>query len=224
MHLLAFKTLLRLRSPLVLEHFRPGAKQPIDPLLAVQGSPLVLGGEREQGQLFLRGRWPSSRHTIQPLGGLVEPFPQGKRILTAAADRAGANDGVAVGNPLGQPAGGKVGGALQLDGIDDYVRIPVVVDPAKDPFSIFAWIKSGAPRQVVLTQTGTMNWLMGAKSKHGLIRAGRFATESATDMRVYATVRLRLRFGQHPKSLFYKHKAFIHKYLQTASSNCRSEG
>ncbi len=44
----------------------------------------------------------------------------------------------------------------------------------------------------------------------GLIRAGRFATESATDMRIWATFRLRLRFGQHPKSLFDKHKAFIH--------------
>ena len=58
----------------------------------------------------------------------------------------------------------------------------------------------------------------------GLIRAGRFATESATDMHVWATVGIRLRFGQHPKSLFDKHKAFIHKYLQTTASNCRSEG
>lgn len=43
----------------------------------------------------------------------------------------------------------------------------------------------------------------------------RFATVFATDMHVWATVGLRLRLGQHHKSLFDKHKRFLEKHLQT---------
>jgi hypothetical protein len=77
-----------------------------------------------------------------------------------AADTAGANYGTLVGNPTWQPAGGRVGGALQLDGIDDHVRAAFVVDPAKGPFSVFAWIKGGAPGQVIVSQVDGANWLM----------------------------------------------------------------
>ena len=49
---------------------------------------------------------------------------------------------------------------------------------------------------------------------HGSIRTDRFATLSATAARLWASAGLRLRFGQHPKSLFDKHKPFIHKHLQ----------
>jgi hypothetical protein len=76
-----------------------------------------------------------------------------------AADRVGANSGTLVGNPIWQPAGGKVGGALQLDGIDDSVRLPFVVDPANGLFSIFVWIKSGAPGQAILSVIGGADWL-----------------------------------------------------------------
>ena len=77
-----------------------------------------------------------------------------------AADSTGANDGTLVGNPLWQPAGGKLGGALQLDGIDDYVRTPFVADPGKQAFSVFAWVKGGGPGQVIVSQTDWANWLM----------------------------------------------------------------
>ncbi|MCX5643588.1 MAG: LamG domain-containing protein [Phycisphaerae bacterium] len=76
-----------------------------------------------------------------------------------AADCIGASNGTLVGNPIWQPAGGKLGGALQLDGIDGYVRTPFVVDPAKGPFSVFAWVKGGEPGQVILSQAGGANWL-----------------------------------------------------------------
>ncbi|MCX5646120.1 MAG: LamG domain-containing protein [Phycisphaerae bacterium] len=77
-----------------------------------------------------------------------------------AADSIEPNHGTLVGDPIWQPAGGKLGGALQLDGIDDYVRTPFVVDPAKGPFSVFVWVKGGAPGQVILSQAGGANWLM----------------------------------------------------------------
>jgi hypothetical protein len=57
-----------------------------------------------------------------------------------------------VGGPLWQPVGGKVGGSLQLDGVDDYVATPFILDPAKGLFSIFAWIKGGGPGQVIISQ------------------------------------------------------------------------
>jgi hypothetical protein len=51
------------------------------------------------------------------------------------------------------PVGGKVGGALQFDGIDDYVSTPFILDPAAGAFSAFAWIKGGAPGEVIISQT-----------------------------------------------------------------------
>jgi len=83
---------------------------------------------------------------------------------TIAGDRAGTNNATLVGDPIWQPAGGKRGGALQLDGVDDYVRTPFVVDPAKGPFSVFAWVKGGGPGQVILSQTGGVNSLMAGAS------------------------------------------------------------
>src|SRR4030042_1031093 len=65
-----------------------------------------------------------------------------------------------VGDPVWLPADGKVGGALQLDGIDDYLSAPFILNPANSDFSVFAWIKSGAAGQVILSQAGSANWLM----------------------------------------------------------------
>jgi N-acetylneuraminic acid mutarotase len=93
-----------------------------------------------------------------------------------ANDSAGANDGVLVGNPMWQPTGGKLGGALQLDGVDDCVTVPYVRDPSEGPFSVFAWIRGGAPGQVVISQEKGADWLMVAPDgalKTGLKGPGR---------------------------------------------------
>jgi len=79
-----------------------------------------------------------------------------------AADSAGTNDGLLVGNPVWQLAGGKIAGALQFDGVDDCVRSPFVVDPAAGPLSVFAWVKGGTPGQVIVSQADGANWLMAA--------------------------------------------------------------
>jgi len=63
-------------------------------------------------------------------------------------------------NPLWWPTGGKIAGALELDGIDDFVSTPFVLDPAAGAFSVFAWVKGGKPEQVVISQAGGMNWLL----------------------------------------------------------------
>ena len=45
-----------------------------------------------------------------------------ERAGKIAADSAGGNDGVIVGNPVWRPSGGWIGGALDLDGRRDYIR------------------------------------------------------------------------------------------------------
>ena len=70
-----------------------------------------------------------------------------------AADSVGDKDGTLHGGALWQPEGGKTGGALLLDGVDDYVSTAFVLDPAAGPFSVFAWVKVG-PGQVILSQAG----------------------------------------------------------------------
>jgi hypothetical protein len=80
-----------------------------------------------------------------------------------AHDDAGDKDGALHGDPNWLTAGGRVGGAIELDGIDDYIATDYVLDPADGPFSVYAWIKGGGPQQVVISQgNGTgigWNWL-----------------------------------------------------------------
>ena len=76
-----------------------------------------------------------------------------------AADSVGDNDAVVVGGAQWQPGGGQIGGALQLNGVDGYVVTGQVLNPADGPFSVFAWVKSGVPGQVVLSQLNGANWL-----------------------------------------------------------------
>jgi len=81
-----------------------------------------------------------------------------------AGDSFGNNDGTLNGNPAWQPAGGAVGGALQLDGGGDYIETDFILDPSAGSFSVFAWIKGGAPGQVIISQKDTVN---GRSTKPG---------------------------------------------------------
>jgi len=77
-----------------------------------------------------------------------------------ALDSSGyMKDATVVGDALWQPEGGQVDGALLLDGLNDYVSTPFILDPAVGFFSVLAWVRGGAPGQVVLSQTGGVNWL-----------------------------------------------------------------
>jgi serine/threonine protein kinase/Tol biopolymer transport system component len=78
-----------------------------------------------------------------------------------AHDSVAHKDGNLHGNPLWQAAGGKINGALQFDGADDYASTPFVLNPA-DPagLSVFAWVKGvGGPGQVIISQQNGVNWL-----------------------------------------------------------------
>jgi len=88
-----------------------------------------------------------------------------------AYDSVGVYYGILNGVPTWQPTSGMIDGALELDGINDYVSTEFVLNPADGPFSVFAWIKGGAPGQVVISQTelGGANWLLADSSEGNLM-------------------------------------------------------
>ncbi|MFH1930675.1 MAG: LamG-like jellyroll fold domain-containing protein [Pseudomonadota bacterium] len=86
-----------------------------------------------------------------------------------AQDSANENEGSVHGDPTWQPEGGMVDGALQLDGIDDYVNTPFVLNPADGKFSVLAWIKGGSPGQAVLSQMDGARWLCADPSEGNLM-------------------------------------------------------
>jgi len=77
-----------------------------------------------------------------------------------AADSAGNNDAIVLGNAAWQPAGGRIGGALGFDGTTGFARSgSMVLDPAAGPFSVIAWVKGGAPNRAVVSQSSGADWL-----------------------------------------------------------------
>jgi len=91
---------------------------------------------------------------------LIAHWPLDEAQGGIAYNNASDCDGTLIGNPVWEPDGGIVGGALKFDGIDDYVSTDPVLCPANGVFSVFAWIKGGAAGQVILSQQGDVNWLM----------------------------------------------------------------
>ena len=76
-----------------------------------------------------------------------------------AYDSVGVNDAILIGEPVWQPEGGKIGGALAFDGVDDRLYAQQGPNPADGPFSVFAWAQGGGPGEVVISQLNGANWL-----------------------------------------------------------------
>ncbi|MHC4740749.1 MAG: MBL fold metallo-hydrolase [Planctomycetota bacterium] len=85
-----------------------------------------------------------------------------------AYDSIGDCNGTLHGDPNWMPAGGQIAGAIELDGVGDYISTDFVLNPANGPFSVFAWIKGGLANQVVISQTNDAaigpNWLAADSS------------------------------------------------------------
>jgi hypothetical protein len=66
-------------------------------------------------------------------------------------DSIGQNDGLTYGEPLWLPTGGEIGGALKLDGVDDYAQLPigsVIASLTDSTFAVWVnWSGSGGNRQ-----------------------------------------------------------------------------
>ena len=92
-----------------------------------------------------------------------------------AHDSAGHYDGVLYGDPVWQCSSGKMTGALRFDGIDDYIEVPSILNPSDGAFSVFVWIKGGAPGQVIVSQTDSLGageiWI-GTDSTQGRFLTG----------------------------------------------------
>ena len=84
---------------------------------------------------------------------------EGNIARDSVAENKGSCDGYLMGDPVWQPRGGKVNGALQLDGVDDFIITGSLLNPADGPFSVYVWIKGGAPGQVILSEPGGVDWL-----------------------------------------------------------------
>jgi hypothetical protein len=94
--------------------------------------------------------------------GLVAHWKLDETEGMVVHDSAGGHhDATAMGVPLWQPEGGMIGGALQFNGMPNFVMAEAVRDPSEGPLSVFAWVKDGAPGQVVISQQTGANWLMG---------------------------------------------------------------
>jgi len=123
----------------------------------------------EQDLALLMEYWQEEIPDIELIAHWIAHWKLDETEGSIAHDCAGDNDGTLNGDPLWQPVGGKIDGALAFDGIDDYVSTPPVLDPADGPFSVFAWIKGGAPGQAVLSQAGGANWLCMDSSEGNLM-------------------------------------------------------
>ena len=94
---------------------------------------------------------------------------------TVAYDSAGVNDAFVIGEPVWQPEDDKIGGALAFDGIDDYAFAQQDLNPANGPFSVFAWIKGGAPGQAIISHangTGSGETWLGMDAMSGCLMTG----------------------------------------------------
>jgi len=89
-----------------------------------------------------------------------------------ACDSAGDNDAVLNGSPIWQPAGGYLDGALQFDGIGDYLATPEIINPGQTSLSVLAWVKGDQPGRVVLSQLDGNSFgavLLGARASDGAL-------------------------------------------------------
>jgi subtilisin family serine protease len=113
-------------------------------------------GKVDQKDLELLTRYLG---TVVPEFGLTAHWKLDETEGMIAHDSVGKNDATVMGVPLWQPEGGMVGGALQLAGVPNFATAKCVRDPSEGPLSICAWVKGGAPGQVILSQAGGANWL-----------------------------------------------------------------
>ena len=100
---------------------------------------------------------------------LVAHWPLDEAQGAIAYDNTTNCDGTLMGSPVWQPDGGMVDGALQLDGVDDYVVTGAAPNTEGAAYSVLAWIQGGAPGQAVLSQIGKANWLCAETSEGALI-------------------------------------------------------
>ncbi len=87
--------------------------------------------------------------------GLIAHWQLDETDGNIAPDVLGRFDGVVRGSPRWRPGEGRIRGAMEFDGIDDYIHTENVLNPTAGPFTAFAWVKGGLPGQAILSQSST---------------------------------------------------------------------
>ena len=85
---------------------------------------------------------------------------------------SGRLNGVVHGTPRWRSGDGKIGGAMELDGTDDYVSVGNILNPGGGAFTVFMWVKGGRPGQAILSQsnkTGTGEVWLGTDVLTGAV-------------------------------------------------------
>jgi lysophospholipase L1-like esterase len=85
--------------------------------------------------------------------GLVAHWKLDETDGNAVSDSLGHFYATAYGSPQWRTDDGVARGALELDGIDDYIRTDAILNPADGPFTVFIWVKGGQPGQAILSQS-----------------------------------------------------------------------
>ncbi|MCH8193414.1 MAG: PD40 domain-containing protein, partial [Planctomycetes bacterium] len=127
-----------------------------DPSVDIGPTPFGDGVVDERDLEVLMSFW----HQEMPAIGLIAHWKLDESGGDVAYDSAGVNDAVVIGGAAWALEDGRVGGALRLDGINDYIEAPHLLNPADGVFSLFAWVKGGAPEQVLLSQANGSDWLV----------------------------------------------------------------
>jgi hypothetical protein len=122
----------------------------------------------------------ASQKLVDPT--LVAGWELDEKDGTDVCDSAGTYPACLVGNPVWRADGGAVGGALELDGVDDCVLVTFQSALPKGAMSVFAWVKGGRPGQVILSQQATANWLAAEKSTGELMTDLRSATRGGRSL------------------------------------------
>ncbi|MBP2000664.1 hypothetical protein J2Z69_001695 [Paenibacillus shirakamiensis] len=77
---------------------------------------------------------------------------------SATDSSGGSYNGTLIGGPVWNASGGASAGFLQLDGVDDYILLPPLLNPASGDFTITGWVKLGAgagSSQIIVQQEGS---------------------------------------------------------------------
>jgi glucose/arabinose dehydrogenase len=108
---------------------------------------------------------PDGRIDSLDVAVLLDQWQQDPRLVAhwrldetegmVAHDSIGNQDAILEGGPEWRPLNGKIAGALEFDGIDDYARTPVVLNPALSSFSVFAGVKSNSPGRGIISHSSS---------------------------------------------------------------------
>jgi len=79
---------------------------------------------------------------------------------TTAIDSTGKYNGALYGNPTWQAAGGKIGGGLKFDGIDDYISIPKVAEGQELTYTL--WLNQTVIGAGMIALIDHKQWIPGA--------------------------------------------------------------